>query len=156
MDTDDDPHNAKKGLWYSHMGWIFEKVRYEKAMLISLDDLNRDPSTYHIFTRFIMNFIVVVTWQHRYFVPLAFSMSFLFPTLVCWVFWNDFLGGLLYGGFVSRVIIWHAVFSINSLAHYVGSQDFSKEISARGNWVLAFLTCGEGMQSILPTSIKYP
>lgn len=43
-----------------------------------------------------------------------------------------------------RVLIWHCVFSINSLAHFVGTQEYSKAISARGNWLLAFLTCGEG------------
>lgn len=58
--------------------------------------------------------------------------------------WNDVLGGFLYGGCVLRIVIWHSVFSINSLAHYWGSQEFSKSISARGNWFLALLTCGEG------------
>lgn len=71
-------------------------------------------------------------------------MAFAFPTLVCWLGWNDPWGGLIYGGFVTRLLIWHCVFSINSLAHFVGTQEFSKEISARGNWFLAFLTCGEG------------
>jgi len=71
-------------------------------------------------------------------------MAFALPTIVCWLGWSDPWGGLIYGGFVTRLLIWHCVFSINSLAHFVGTQEFSKDISARGNWILAFLTCGEG------------
>lgn len=86
----------------------------------------------------------MVRLQHQYFLPLAFSMAFLFPTAVAWRFWNDSIGGLLYGGFVLRVIIWHCVFSINSLAHYIGSQDYSLNNTSRGNEVLALITSGEG------------
>lgn len=87
---------------------------------------------------------VVVTWQHKYFLPLAFSLAFVFPALLTNLLWKDPLGGLLYGGFVLRLLIWHAVFSINSLAHYLGDQEYSLENSSRGNTLLAFLTCGEG------------
>lgn len=86
----------------------------------------------------------VVRFQHRYFIPLAVSLAFVFPTLLAWLGWGDFLGGLLYGGFVLRILIWHSVFSINSLAHKFGSQEYSRDISARGNWFLALITCGEG------------
>lgn len=82
-------------------------------------------------------------WQHRHFLPLAGILAFGMPIILCSL-WGDGLGGFLYGGCVLRVVIWHSVFSINSLAHYFGTQDFSKTISARGNWFLALLTCGEG------------
>lgn len=44
VDTDNDPHNALKGFWYSHIGWIFERRAYEKRHLIDLKDLDRDDS----------------------------------------------------------------------------------------------------------------
>ena len=43
VDTDNDPHNAKRGLWYSHVGWIFEKRVYPKMKLIDIADLDSDP-----------------------------------------------------------------------------------------------------------------
>ena len=88
----------------------------------------------------------MVVLQHRFFIPLALLTSFVLPTLIGGLFWGDPLGGLLYGGFVTRVIIWHCIFSINSLAHYIGEQEYSKSISARGNAFLAFITSGEGVQ----------
>ena len=45
IDTENDPHNAKRGLWYSHIGWIFEKGDYPKAKLIDIQDLLDDPGT---------------------------------------------------------------------------------------------------------------
>ena len=61
--------------------------------------------------------------------------------------WNDALGGFLYGGFVSRVLIWHGTFSINSFAHWLGDQQYSILNTSRGNLFLAFLTCGEGLHN---------
>jgi len=34
---------ATKGLFYSHMGWIFYKPTYERMKLIECDDLDEDP-----------------------------------------------------------------------------------------------------------------
>lgn len=43
-DTDADPYNADRGLWYSHIGWLFEAPAYtEKRKLISLRDMDQDP-----------------------------------------------------------------------------------------------------------------
>lgn len=129
MDSDDDPHDAGKGFWYSHIGWIFERRTYSKGKLIDISDIMADD---------------VVRFQHKYFIPLAITLAFVLPTLLTWIGWGDFPGGFLYGGFVLRLLIWHSVFSINSLAHKFGSQEYSRDISARGNWFLALITCGEG------------
>jgi fatty-acid desaturase len=34
---------ATRGLVYSHVGWIFYKVAYDKLDLIETDDLDKDP-----------------------------------------------------------------------------------------------------------------
>lgn len=34
---------ATRGLFYSHMGWIFYKPTYERMELIERDDLDKDP-----------------------------------------------------------------------------------------------------------------
>lgn len=87
---------------------------------------------------------VVVQFQHRFFIPLALIGGFGVPVLLSWLLWDDLWGGLLYGGFVARIVIWHSIFSINSLAHYVGTQEYSLKNTSRGNLFLAFLTNGEG------------
>lgn len=45
---------------------------------------------------------------------------------------------------MARILIWHGTFCINSLAHYVGEQAYSEELSARSNFILALFTGGEG------------
>ncbi|KAJ3129815.1 hypothetical protein HK098_008049 [Nowakowskiella sp. JEL0407] len=127
-DTDHDPYNAKRGLWFSHIGWIFEKPFYPRMKLVDQSDLNEDE---------------IVVFQHKYFPYLAFGSAFVVPTIIGF-FLGDALGAFLYCGFVTRVVTWHVTFSINSFAHYNGDQLYSTETTARGNFILAVLTNGEG------------
>ena len=41
-DTDDDPYNATRGFYFSHIGWIFEKPFYRKLKDIDMRDLDKD------------------------------------------------------------------------------------------------------------------
>ncbi|KAF5323535.1 hypothetical protein D9611_005581 [Ephemerocybe angulata] len=108
---------ATKGLFYSHMGWIFYKPVYERMGLVDQDDLNRDP---------------VVRFQHKYYVPIALTLGFAFPPLVG-LTWKDPMGSFIWAGLVSRLFIWHCTFLVNSLAHADGLQPYSDEDTSRGN-----------------------
>lgn len=85
----------------------------------------------------------VVQFQHKHFPTIALVSKFVLPTIIA-AFWGDALGGFLYGGFVSSIVIWHCTWFINSLAHTWGHQEFSTENTSRGNYLLALLTFGEG------------
>ncbi|KJA28511.1 hypothetical protein HYPSUDRAFT_33933 [Hypholoma sublateritium FD-334 SS-4] len=129
--TDDplhDPYAATKGLFYSHMGWIFYKPTYKRMELIERDDLENDP---------------VVRVQHKYYVPLALFFGFVCPPVIGHL-WGDALGAFVWAGLVARLCIWHCTFLVNSLAHWDGLQPYSDEDSSRGNLLLALLTGGEG------------
>jgi stearoyl-CoA desaturase (delta-9 desaturase) len=54
------------------------------------------------------------------------------------------LPGLAVGFCWSTVVLWHATFCINSLAHVVGRQRYVTGDQSRNNWLLALLTMGEG------------
>ena len=57
------------------------------------------------------------------------------------------LGGLpalLWGFFVPVVVAWHVTFSINSVAHVLGSRRYPTADDSRNNPLLALLTFGEG------------
>lgn len=131
-DTESDPYSAERGLFYSHMGWIFRKPYYPKVKLIDLSDLNADP---------------IVRFQHAYFIPLSLTFGLAVPALIGRLWLKDTWMGLLWGGLVARVAIWHCTFLINSLAHYIGDQFYSTDVSARGNVILAMLTNGEGFHN---------
>lgn len=51
---------------------------------------------------------------------------------------------VVWGFVVSTVVVWHATFAINSLAHTLGSRRFATRDSSRNNLALALLTLGEG------------
>jgi fatty-acid desaturase len=46
VETDADPHDARRGFWFAHMGWLFQKEHKavkEKEATIDLSDLDNDP-----------------------------------------------------------------------------------------------------------------
>jgi stearoyl-CoA desaturase (delta-9 desaturase) len=51
---------------------------------------------------------------------------------------------LVWGFCVSTVLLWHATFTINSLAHRFGSRRYATRDASRNNLWLALLTLGEG------------
>jgi stearoyl-CoA desaturase (delta-9 desaturase) len=52
--------------------------------------------------------------------------------------------GLVIGFFWSTVLVYHATFCINSLAHVRGRQRYLTADDSRNNWLLAVFTMGEG------------
>ena len=82
-DTDKDPYSVRKGLLYSHIGWMVMKQNPRRIGRTDITDLNDDP---------------VVVWQHRNYLKTVVTMALIVPTLVCGFGWGDFLGGFVYGG----------------------------------------------------------
>ena len=52
--------------------------------------------------------------------------------------------GLVVGFFWSTVLVYHATFCINSLAHVHGRRRYVTGDDSRNNWLLALFTMGEG------------
>ncbi len=82
-DTDKDPYSVRKGLLYSHIGWMVMKQNPRRIGRTDITDLNDDA---------------VVVWQHRNYLKTVVTMALIVPTLVCGFGWGDFLGGFVYGG----------------------------------------------------------
>jgi len=51
---------------------------------------------------------------------------------------------LVWGFFVSTVLLYHGTFTINSLAHTLGKKVFPSNDDSRNNYLLALITLGEG------------
>ncbi|KAG6910499.1 hypothetical protein DXG01_009918 [Tephrocybe rancida] len=81
-DPDHDPYAATRGIFYSHVGWIFFKPTYERLENVDRGDLIADP---------------VVRYQHKYYVPMAILCGFILPTVVG-VAWGDPTGSFIWGG----------------------------------------------------------
>jgi len=127
-DNDADPYSAKRGLWFSHIGWMLRDYPTGRIDFSNVPDLQRDP---------------IVVFQHKYYAALAIGMNLL-PPLLIGVLLNDIWGYLLLGGFLRLVVNHHVTFFINSLAHYWGKRPYTDENTARDNFWLALVTYGEG------------
>ncbi len=127
-DVDRDPYSAKRGFWFSHIGWILRNYPSGEPDFTNAKDLQRDP---------------MVMFQHRYYVPLAVGLNFALPLAIGFAV-GDPLGVFLLAGLLRLVVNHHFTFFINSLAHMWGSQPYTDENSARDNGALALITYGEG------------
>lgn len=128
-DTVKDPYSVRKGLLYSHIGWMVFKQNPKRTGRTDISDLNEDP---------------LVVWQHRNYLKCVISMALVLPTLVCGFGWGDWLGGFVYAGILRICFVQQATFCVNSLAHWLGDQPFDDRNSPRDHVVTALVTLGEG------------
>jgi stearoyl-CoA desaturase (delta-9 desaturase) len=126
--VDKDPYSAKRGFWYSHIGWMLRNYPSGESNYKNASDLLKDP---------------LVMFQHNYYVPLVLVTNFGLTALIGWAV-GDIWGVMLMAGLVRLVMSHHFTFFINSLAHMFGTQPYTDENTARDNPWLAFVTWGEG------------
>ncbi|OBZ71977.1 Acyl-CoA desaturase [Grifola frondosa] len=127
-DTDLDPYNAKRGLLYSHIGWMLVKpdIKPGKA---DISDLRKNA---------------IVQWQHRWYFVIIAIFGYYLPIVVAGKLWGDWWGGLFYAGMLRITFVQHSTFCINSIAHYLGESPFDDKKTARDHLLSALLTMGEG------------
>lgn len=127
-DVDLDPYSAKRGLWFSHIGWMLRDYPASAEDFSNARDLQRDK---------------IVMWQHRNYLALVVVMNVAPALLLGWATGNMLEHALL-AGVLRLVVSHHSTFFINSLAHFWGRRPYTDENSARDNDLLALFTYGEG------------
>ncbi|MGL6289107.1 MAG: acyl-CoA desaturase [Silanimonas sp.] len=134
-DTEADPHSPKlKGFWYSHMGWFLTRGAF-RTDLDAVKDLAKFPEL-----RLLDRFDILVP------VLLALGLFALGGWLETAAPALETSGPqlLVWGFFVSTVVLFHVTVTINSFAHRFGRRRFATRDDSRNNWFLALLTFGEG------------
>lgn len=127
--NDVDPYSAKKGFWYSHIGWMLREYQAHRyTNYANCRDLEKDA---------------IVMWQHKHYLLLTITMNFGVP-LIFGLINGDVISALLLVGVLRLVLSHHTTFFINSLAHIWGKQTYTDKNTARDNPFLAFFTFGEG------------
>jgi len=127
-DPERDPYCARRGFWFSHIGWMLRSYPSGEPDFSTVRDLQRDP---------------MVMWQHNHYLLAALSTNFGLPLLVGYLT-GDVWGVFLLAGVLRLLVSHHFTFFINSLAHMWGSQPYTDQNTARDNGVVALLTYGEG------------
>jgi stearoyl-CoA desaturase (delta-9 desaturase) len=128
-DTPKDPYSAALGIFWSHVGWMLTKEKPEHRGTVDISDLGRSK---------------VVNIQHQYYPLFALMFGVLVPTVIPGLLWGDWMGGYFYSAILRLVVVHHATFCVNSLAHWLGEQAYDDRLSPRNSVVTALVTMGEG------------
>ena len=134
-DAPEDVHSpAQRGFLYAHIGWIFARAN-SKTRTRLVPDLYRFPEL-RALDRFDALVPILLGTS-------CFGLGVLLQTYAPSLGTSG-LQMLVWGFFVSSVILGHATFTINSLSHLFGKRRFETGDTSRNNWLLALLTLGEG------------
>jgi stearoyl-CoA desaturase (Delta-9 desaturase) len=121
-DMPQDIHSPRqRGFWYSHVGWILTN-KNDATKIERIRDFAKYPE---------------LRWLNKWhLVP---------PTVLGVALYV--IGGaplLIWGLFLSTVVLWHATFTINSLSHVWGTRRYETTDDSVNNPLLALITLGEG------------
>jgi stearoyl-CoA desaturase (delta-9 desaturase) len=138
-DQPGDPHTphghgegargAAKGFVHAHVGWLFRNLGMEEGRAYGRD-LYEDR-------------LVWIDRLYLLWVVLTLGLPFLVGFLVGGT-WERGLEAMVWGGLIRIFLYQHATFSVNSICHMFGRQDYRSRDEARNNWVVALLVFGEG------------
>lgn len=167
-DTNADPHNSKRGFFFSHMGWLLCKKHPDVKKFgdkIDMSDLKNDPC---------------VMFQHNHYLVLMVFISFILPAAIPCLLWNEtFKASFLNASVFRYILSLHLTWLINSAAHKYGNYPFDKydfmllliivlnfngfeklfyrNISPTDSHLVAFLALGEGWHNyhhVFPCNYK--
>ena len=139
-DVEGDPHSphvghgdgvsgAIKGLWHSHVGWLWETHGQARAHKYA-KDLVEDRGMRILNRKF----------------PLIVLASLLIPALIGGLLSMSLMGavtGLIWGGFVRIFLQHHVTWSVNSVCHFFGKRRFDVEDQSTNVFWLAIPSFGE-------------
>jgi sn-2 palmitoyl-lipid 9-desaturase len=143
-DNEPDPHTPLVNFLWSHMGWLMVKNR-ETHSLSAIEkfakDLLRDPFYMYMEKRPISHLLIALAQ-----IPVFFLAGY----LIGWIGWGQAsamqlgLSMIVWAVYVRIVAVWHITWSVNSLSHMFGYQNYKTDEHSRNNWLVALLTVGEG------------
>jgi stearoyl-CoA desaturase (delta-9 desaturase) len=134
-DQPEDIHSPViRDAFWAHIGWVLCRA-YGEIQHDRVRDLSKYPEL-----RFIDRFHVL---------PVASLIVLLFITGAVLNSYFPSLGTsgmqlVMWGFFVSTILVYHVTFLVNSATHIVGKKRFVTNDESRNSWWVALLTFGEG------------
>ncbi|MEQ2208658.1 hypothetical protein XENOCAPTIV_010464 [Xenoophorus captivus] len=132
---DADPHNASRGFFFAHVGWLLVRKHpdvIEKGRKLELSDLFADK---------------VVMFQRRQVTHYKLSvllMCFFVPMFVPWYFWGESLWvSYFIPALLRYALVLNASWLVNSAAHMWGNRPYDKNINPRENRFVTFSAIGQ-------------
>jgi stearoyl-CoA desaturase (delta-9 desaturase) len=132
-ETDADPHNATRGFFFAHMGWLFVKKHPDVVKAgreLDFTDLLEDS---------------LVMFQKKCDPWFALYMCFVFPAQIASHFWGeDFWNGFFVAGGLRYVVVLHFTWFVNSAAHLYGDHPYDVMSYPSENPFVSICSVGEG------------
>ncbi|XP_055381401.1 acyl-CoA Delta-9 desaturase-like [Condylostylus longicornis] len=132
-DTTADPHNSKRGFFFSHMGWLLMKKHpdvKEKGKTIDMSDIEADP---------------IAMFQKKYYFYMMPFLSFVLPAVIPWYFFGyEFRQTFFVSSILRYIFSLHLTWFVNSAAHLWGFKPYDKSINPSDNRFVIAIANGEG------------
>jgi stearoyl-CoA desaturase (delta-9 desaturase) len=143
-DRQDDPHSPLVDLLWGHVGWMLAENR-DLVRLGIYDryakDILRDPFYKRMERTPLYPAILLGSWAVFFLGGFAVGLLDGGTTAQAAQFGASLL---IWGVFVRTVVVWHITWSVNSLSHLWGYQNYETGERSRNNWFVALISNGEG------------
>merc|ERR1711988_1432207 len=127
-----DPHDAIRGFWFAHIGWLYRKKDprvAEAGRKVNMDDLKADG--------FVM-------FQNKHDPWWNLFWCFFFPGLVSLTWGEAWWNGFFVPGALRYIYVLHATWMVNSAAHLYGQRPYDPNSNPAENWFVSIVAIGEG------------
>lgn len=137
-ETNADPHNSKRGFFFSHIGWLLVRRHpdvIKKGKTIDMSDVEQDP---------------IVRFQKNHYLKIFVLLGVILPTAIPCMLWNETVWNSFFILVVARITgCWNLTWSINSFTHssMFGSKPYDKNIAPVETAFVSLFTLGEGMHN---------
>lgn len=131
-ETDADPHNATRGFFFAHMGWLFVKKHPDVVKVgreLDFSDLSEDP---------------LVMFQKKLDPWFTLYMCFVMPAQVASLWGEEFWNAFFVAGAVRYCVVLHFTWLVNSAAHLYGDHPYDVLSYPSENPFVSFCSVGEG------------
>ncbi|MCA2959080.1 MAG: fatty acid desaturase [Silvanigrellales bacterium] len=137
-DRAEDPHDATRGFWYSHVGWLFDRRldldQYEEFRHYA-PDLAARP--FFVFLEKNMIFVQNILGWSIFFIASALGPK-------AGMDWGFGFSMLVWGIFARLVVGYHVTWFVNSAAHKWGTNPNGVNDLSKNSWWVALIAFGEG------------
>lgn len=125
-DREGDPHAPLMGLLHAHIGWAIRRDLVDEV----------DP---HLL-------VPDVSGDDRWLRILDRKAFFMIPAVIAACLCYAVAGwpGVLWGGVIRTLALWHSTWCVNSVCHYWGSRPNANRDESGNVWWVGLLTLGEG------------
>jgi len=132
-ETDADPHNATRGFFFAHMGWLFVKKHPDVVKAgrdLDFSDLKEDPC---------------VLFQKKLDPWFTLYMCYVMPAQIASYFWGEeFWNAFFVAGGLRYCVVLHFTWLVNSAAHLHGDHPYDVISYPAENPFVSFASIGEG------------